>query len=314
MKKLITLSICICILSLVQAQTKIDKGLQKANQTLNKVQSIIQVFQPYVVKAQEIFKQGKDLVNDVKNSTKKGNLSSNNNQPELATNNNSNNNSSYTPPPPNTQNNDGFAGNSNYTPPSLPVNNPATINSDGTGNWGNQNNALYGNCLDVLTGTVMGMGEAEDMPNSVDVIFAVANGAYGLYTPNFIRNNATATYMTNHSTDGVAKWSTVNETEIAETKITLAQFDQIQTNPQISNVVKNATNYAGFLQYPSIKLEGKVFAIKAELENRTVYGLIAIVKHFGTDGSNGYLKIKVKAMGLDNNNDGRPDASMYLRH
>ncbi len=331
MKKLQPIIVAMFLTATSNAQTKVDKAFQKGNQTITKVQSIIQVFQPYLIKAQEIYSQGKELATQVKTSAKKGginsnqpsnvyNASPNNNNGNTATNSPDNNYPTTQAPsnyptsslPNSNQNN---SNQNNYNPPqSLPVNNPATINSDGTGNWGNQNNGLYGNCLDVLTGTVMGMGEAEEMPGSVDVIFVAANGAYGLYTPNFIRNNATATYMTNHSTDGVAKWSTVNESEIAETKITLAQFEQIQTNPQISNVVKNTTNYAGWLQYTSNKLDGKVFAIKAELENRTVYGLIAVVKHIGTDGSNGYLKIKVKALGLDNNADGRPDASMYIRN
>ncbi|MFY7652298.1 MAG: hypothetical protein ACOVQE_06325 [Chitinophagaceae bacterium] len=315
----------------VNAQNSVEKAFQKGNQSLNKVQNIIQVFQPYLIKAQEIYQQGKDLATQVKGSAKsvKANLQTNtttnnvvpptNTDPGYTTSPPSSG-QTYTPPvnnnnyPTNYGSNTNYGNNGNYSPQSLPINNPATINNDGTGNWGNQNNALFGNCLDVLTGTVMGMGEAEEAPGSIDIIFAVANGAYGLYTPNFIRNNATATYMTNHSTDGVAKWHTVNETEIAETKITLSQFEQIQTNPQISNVVKNATNYAGYIQFTNTKLDGKVFAVKAELDNRTVYGLIAIVKHIGTDGSNGYLKIKVKSLGLDNNHDGRPDASLYIRN
>lgn len=352
MKKIQILIVSMLVISSLQAQTKVDKAIQKTNNAINKVQSIIQVFQPYLIKAKEIYEQGKELAGQIKGA-KNNNGQGQANTPSLIASESNGSNStnsapntyppsgnsypssqpppSYPPPgnsypstqppssyPPSGNNYPSTSPNNNgnnvYEPQYLPINNPATINNDGTGNWGNQNNGLYGNCLDVLTGTVMGMGEAEETPASVDVIFVAVNGSYGLFTPNFIRNNATATYMTNHSTDGVSKWSTVNETEIAETKITLAQFEQIQTNPQISNVVKNATNYAGWLQYPSSKLDGKVFAIKAELENRTVYGLIAIIKHIGTDGSNGYLKIKVKAMGLDNNNDGRPDAGMYIRN
>ncbi len=313
-------------------QNKVEKAFQKGQKTISKIQNIIQIFQPYLVKAQEIYQQGKQLVKDVK-SSKMNNVNSTEN-----TNNSSTTNSEYSQPPNtnqssnnssnsqqdyNNQNNGGSnenngtnmnGGSYNQPPQSLPINNPASVNNDGTGNWGNQNNGLYGNCLDVLTGTVMGMGEAEEMPGSIDVVFVVANGAYTLMTPNFARNNGTATYMSNHSTDGIAKWKTVNETEIAETKITIGQFEQIQTNPQISNVVKNAANYTGWLQYPGNKLDGKVFAIKAELDGRTVYGLIAVIKHIGTDGSNGYLKIKIKAMGLDSNGDGKADANMYLRN
>jgi hypothetical protein len=335
----------------------------KVEKVYQKGQSILQVFQPYLVKAQSLYQQGKQLVNEVKNTKlnnsgapsnsnssnsygSNGSNSTNGSNSYNGSNNQGSNNDPAQQPSFSAPSNDSYNSQPSYTDPNargsydnqntgggydnygansgqggyqqsaqtLPINNPASVNNDGTGNWGNQNNGLYGNCLDVLTGTVMGMGEAEDMPGSVDVVFFVANGAYTLMTPNFARNNSTATYMSNHSTDGISKWSTVNETEIAETKITLGQFDQIQTNPQISNVVKNAVNYSGWLQYPGTKLDGKVFAVKAELEGRTVYGLIAVVKHIGTDGSNGYLKIKIKAMGLDNNGDGSADASMYIRY
>ena len=384
--KIVALILALTFTSAAFAQTqsktdKIDNTFQKGHQAIAKTQSIIQVFQPYLIKAQELYYQEKQLLGEVKNSAKKGNPNNsaspqstdNKSQEPPVANTGSQKGTTSGPPsnypsvsPPsgiiqstegnNTANsynpqsgsgNQSYAGSGNqsgngnqsYTgsgnqagsgnqsysgngnqdgygaqPMSLPVNNPASVNNDGTGNWGNQNNGLYGNCLDVLTGTVMGMGEAEEIPGSVDVVFVAANGAYTLMTPNFARNNGTATYMSNHSTDGISKWSTVNETEITETRLTTSQFDQIQTNPQISNVVKNAVNYFGFVQYAGNKLDGKVFAVKAELENRTVYGLIAVVKHVGTDGSNGYLKIKIKAMGIDTNGDGQPDAGMYIRN
>jgi hypothetical protein len=56
-----------------------------------------------------------------------------------------------------------------------------------------------------------------------------------------------------------------------------------------------------------------VFAVKVEQENRTVYALVAVMKHFGTSGSNGYLKIKVKSQGIDNNGDGMVDPGSYIR-
>ncbi|MDO9256246.1 MAG: hypothetical protein Q7U54_12085 [Bacteroidales bacterium] len=356
-RRIISLITALTFTSAAIAQTqgktdKVDNTFQKGHQAIAKTQSIIQVFQPYLIKAQELYHQEKQLVSDVKNSAKKGNpnnsampQSAGNNppQPDVANTGSQQGATSGPPsnypsvsPPGGMQSTDGNntqnsynpqagSGNQSYTgsgnqdvyveqPMSLPVNNPATVNNDGTGNWGNQNNGLYGNCLDVLTGTVMGMGEAEEMPGSIDVVFVAANGAYTLMTPNFARNNSTATYMSNHSTDGISKWSTVNETEIAETRLSTSQFDQIQTNPQISNVVKNAVNYAGYVQYAGNKLDGKVFAVKAELENRTVYGLIAVVKHIGTDGGNGFLKIKIKAMGIDTNGDGQPDPGMYIRY
>jgi hypothetical protein len=164
----------------------------------------------------------------------------------------------------------------------------------------------------VLTGTVMGLGEAESTPKNVDVIFVTANGCYQLWTPNYARNEVAAQYSSRSTTESAGKWSDINETEIAETRITMSQFDQIQNNNQILNAVKNAQNYASSITEFG-KLDGKVFAVKAELENRTVYGLIAIVKQIGTDGSNGYLKIKIKAQGIDNNQNGQINANSYLR-
>ncbi len=205
----------------------------------------------------------------------------------------------------------------NYTPQQYqPINNEAFINTDGSGNWGNQNSGLYVNCLDVLTGTVVGVGEAEDNPNSVDLMFfAPADGqnTYVLMTPSFARNNGTATYMTQHASDAVMKWKDITESEVALTKLTNTQFDRIQNNNQISGAVKNAVNYSGVYNSVGNKLEGMVFAVKVEQENRTVYALVSIVKHFGTSGSNGYLKIKVKSQGIDKTGDGFVDPGAYLR-
>lgn len=78
------------------------------------------------------------------------------------------------------------------------------------------------------------------------------------------------------------------------------------------NTVKNAPNYSSSITLFG-KLDGKVLAVKTELEGRTVYGLIKIAKNFGTDGSNGYLKIQVKSQGLGNNGDGQIDVDSYLR-
>jgi hypothetical protein len=162
----------------------------------------------------------------------------------------------------------------------------------------------------------MSMGEAEDKPGSVDLMFfAPADGqnTYVLMTPSFAKNNSTATYMTGHASDGITKWKEITESEVALTKLTISQFDKIQTNTQITGAVKSAVNYTGWYTSVGTKLEGQVFAVKVEQDNRTVYALIAIEKHFGTSGSNGYLKIKVKSQGIDTNNDGMVDPNAYLR-
>ena len=333
---------------------------QKANNTVNKVSNVIAVFQPYLLKARQLFYDAKQLAGEVKNASKttfgkNGNIPNtgvnggtyttnnsgqynngndsayNNNQYNNGTNSNGNANLTNNGYPsqnanyPNSNTANGSNGTyqnnvtaynqspQNYLPnQSLPVNNPATVNNDGSGNWGNQNNGLYGNYLDVLTGTVMGSGEAETTPKSVDMIFVAANGSYQLWTPNYARNETAAEYTSRSTHESVSKWSDVNETEIAETRISVGQFDQIQNNSQILNAVKNAQNYGSSITEFS-KLDGKVYAVKAELENRTVYGLIAVVKQIGTEGSNGYLKIKIKSQGIDNSQNGQLDANSYRR-
>jgi hypothetical protein len=337
------------LLALAQSTGKTD-AFQKANNGLNKVSNVIAVFQPYLLKARQIFYDAKQLGTDAKNSSramfkKNGTGNQNGNGYDTsqnvnysyqdtskgsagATTNNSynqnynnsynqNNNNNYGSSSQNGSNN--YSSNSNpqnYLPDqSLPINNPASVNNDGTGNWGNQNNGLYGNCLDVMTGTVLGMGDASQAPTSVDLIFfAPADGqnTYYLMTPGFARNNGTASYMTEHVSDQVQQWSDVNESEVALTKLTIGQFNQIQNNGQIQSAVRNAQNYSGNYSSPEQKLDGKVFAVKVQMDNREVYALVAVIKQFGTSGSNGYLQIKIKTTGIDSGN-GQVNANAYMR-
>jgi len=325
----------------------VDKASNAINSAVNKVTYTIAVFQPYLLKARQLYYDGKQLAGDVRNAARQNFGKRRGSDSAGGYNNNGNNNNGY--------NNNGYRdtgyynggansnnggannnGNGNYNSggnngnyngggnyngnylqgQSLPVNNPATINNDGTGNWGNQNNALYGNCLDVLTGTVMGMGDAMQSPTSVDLMFfAPADGqnTYLLMTPGFARNNGTATYMTEHVSDQVQQWSDVNESEVSPTQLTLGQFNQIQNNSQIQNAVRNAHDYAGYYSSVGQKLDGRVFAVKVQADNREVYALIAVFKEFGTSGSNGYLKITIKSVGIDANHDGQPDANAYIR-
>jgi hypothetical protein len=354
MKKILFLASA--IVTLIQspslAQTPIKKDVfTKANSTVNKVNTVLAVFQPYLLKARQLFYDGKQLAGDVKNASKntfgkKGTASSTaNNGTTYSGQNNTNNDSaynysnqtglSYTTNSGSNNNGSGSGNNtSNYTSSnngtsqnnnndlqnylpnqSLPVNNAATINNDGTGNWGNQNNGVYGNCLDALTGTVMGMGDAAQTPSAIDLMFfAPADGqnTYVIMTPDFARNNSTAGYMTEHVSEQVQQWGDVNETEVALTKLTINQFNQIQNNSQIQSAVRNAQNYSGYYSSVGQKLDGQVLAVKAQMDNREVYTLIAIVKQIGTSGSNGYLKIKIKSSGIDNGN-GQVNANAYLR-
>lgn len=321
---LVAASLLIIIQGSLVAQNGIKKTVQKVEKTANTVQQQIAIFQPYLLKAKELYGQGKMLANDVKQAA--NNSSSNtanypSTDPSVST-----DNAMPTDPsamtsglptnvPPYQATNQEQVQSQN--PESyLPINNTATVNPDASGNWGNQSNGKYGNCLDALTGTIMGMGEAEANPNTVDLMFfAPSDGqnAYYLMTPSFARNNTTATYMTQHASDGVMKWRDVNETEVALSNITIGQFDQINSNAQIANAVRNTKGYSGYYLSAGNKLDGQVFAVKAQLENREVYALVAVEKHIGTSGSNGYLKIRIKSQGIDNNRNGYPDANQYSR-
>jgi hypothetical protein len=304
---------------------------EKANNGINKAANVIAVFQPYLLKAREIFYDAKQLASDARNSAK-STFKKNKNRTDgdmsngIYANNNSNQTTYYDTSSAINQDNNNYSQSAvnniqqNNSDPqnylvnqSLPVNNNASVNNDGTGNWGNQNNGLYGNCLDALTGTVMGMGDASQTPTSVDLMFfAPADGqnTYYIMTPDFARNNGS--YMTEHVSDQVQQWADVNETEVALTKLTIGQFDQIQNNSQVTSAVRNAQNYSGYYSSVGQKLDGHVFAIKVQMENREVYALIAVIKQIGTSGSNGYLKIKIKAQGIDNGN-GQINTNAYLR-
>jgi hypothetical protein len=318
----------------------------KANNAANKISNAIAVFQPYLLKARQLYYDTRQTASDFKRDAKGvfhkdsagnsgyGNNSGYGTSSGYSNNSGYNSNSGYSNNGASGNNggysNSGYGSNSgayngngssgNSAPylqgQSLPINNPSSVNDDGTGNWGNQNSGLYGNCLDVLTGTVMGMGDAAQSPGSVDLMFfAPSDGqnTYYLMTPGFARNNGTAGTMTQGVSDQVQQWSDVNESEVALTKLTLGQFNQIQNNSQIQNAARNAQDYAGWYTSVAQKLDGQVFAVRVQAENREVYALVAVVKQFGTSGSNGYLKIKIKSTGLDANHDGQVDANIYLR-
>jgi hypothetical protein len=256
-----------------------------SNKAVKDNKQVIPVFQPYLLKARQLFFDGKDTTSrDNGNDQASAGVNLNNSPVR-------------------------------YLPhQSLPINNSATINNDGSGNWGNQN-SLYGNCLDVMTGAIMVMSEAAKSPQSADLLFfAPGDGqnTYYLMSPEFARNNSTATYMTDHVSDQVTKWSDVNESEVALTKLTIGQFNKIQNNNQLQSAVMSTQNYAGYYSSPGQKLDGKVFAVKVQMNDRQVVALIAVLNHYGTTGSNGYLKIQIKTSGLTDK-EGLILANSYLR-
>lgn len=359
-RKLLSTSLFIAVTAMAIAQNgspdRIDRTVQQTQQAIARAQALVAVFQPLLLKAQELYGQGKALVAGAKNAGGGGTAPGYPGSPSGGT------APSYPaggtqpgypssgtapaypsggtapaypgsspaagqptypgsqPSYPATGTQPSYPGGATNAQPSpefyLPVNNPGAVNNDGSGNWGNQNNGLYGNCLDAMTGTVLGMGEAADKPGSVDLLFfAPADGQNTFYimTPGFARNNSTATYMTQHTSDQVLQWKDVNESEVAMTHLTIGQFDQIKNNGQITGAVRNAQNYSGYYSSVGQHLDGQVLAVKVQMDNRQVYALIAIDQQIGTSGSNGYLKIRIKAQGLDGNNNGIPDANNYIR-
>ncbi len=197
----------------------------------------------------------------------------------------------------------------------------AAYNTDGTANLGSQNNNSYGCYIDVMKGEIMDDVDAAGQPGSVDLIFTATNAfneqvpMYAFLTPAYVKNDAFAYNFfkgTKYKDRNIppAAWEQVNESEVSMTTLTPAQFEKIQTNKQLAAVVKQVKSFGQKVESRT-KLNGKVIAVKTEMGNRTAYGLICILDHFGTTGDNGYLKIKIKVTGFDADGDGIPDANLY---
>lgn len=195
-----------------------------------------------------------------------------------------------------------------------------SYNSDGTANLGNQNHKLYGCYLDVMSGSVLDDIEASENTAGVDLVYTATDyygsaPMYALLTPAYVKNDVFANYYFRgprykDANIPMRQWEEANESEIALTNLTVDKFDKIKNNNQLLAVINQT---AGFKEkYESrTKLNGKVFAIRTHLENRDAYALICVLDQFGTTGTNGFLKIKIKVTGFDNNGDGNPDVGLY---
>lgn len=194
-------------------------------------------------------------------------------------------------------------------------------NTDGTANLGSQNNSQYGCYIDIKSGAVMDEVDAAGNARSVDVIFTATSAfneqipMYAFLTPAFVKNDPTGYQFfkgTKYKDRNIPpmSWETVNESEIAMTALTSAQFDKIKDNNQLMAVVRQVRGFSQKVE-SRVKLEGKVLAVKTEMGDRTAYGLICIVSHYGTTGDGGYLRIRIKVTGFDADGDGQPDAGLY---
>jgi hypothetical protein len=196
----------------------------------------------------------------------------------------------------------------------LPKGIKSPYNSDGSANLGQQYNVKYGCYLNALQGKIVDAGEAAEIPESIDLIFAAykGTGIYYLLTPSFAHDQVMADAVWGSATTNnpVKSWASVNETELAETNLTATDFNNIENNNQLNAAAAKVQNWIGYLQFLN-KLDNKVLALRVHLDNRKLFALILVQEHMGTDGSNGYLKIKIKVTGLDNNNDDQPGESSY---
>ncbi|HMO34046.1 MAG TPA: hypothetical protein PKE07_13715 [Lacibacter sp.] len=194
-------------------------------------------------------------------------------------------------------------------------------NTDGTANLGSQNNKKFGCYINVLQGAIMDEIDVAGNSKSVDLIFTATNAfneqvpMYAFLTPSYVKNDAFAYNFfkgTKYKDKNIppAEWEEVNESEVAMTSLTGEQFEKIQNNNQLMAVVKQVRGFGQKVE-SRVKLDGKVIAVKTEMGDRTAYGLIYIMNHYGTTGDNGYLKIKIKVTGFDANGDGNPDGSIY---
>ncbi|MFN4147171.1 MAG: hypothetical protein ACK4GN_15195 [Runella sp.] len=194
-------------------------------------------------------------------------------------------------------------------------------NPDGTANLGTQNHRSYGCYIDIINGAIMDDIDAAGNSRSIDLIFTATDAfnsqvpMYAFLTPAYAKNDAFAYNFfkgVKFKDQNIPPktWETVNESELAFAPISGEQFERIQTNAQLTAVVKQCTGFAQKLESRT-KLDGKVIAVKTEMGSRTAYGLMYVVNHYGTIGENGYLRIKLKVTGFDANGDGNPDAGLY---
>lgn len=194
-------------------------------------------------------------------------------------------------------------------------------NTDGSANLGSQNNNTYGCYLDVFKGAVLDDIDAAGQSKSIDLIFTATSSfneqlpMYAFLTPSYVKNDAFAYNFfkgPKYKDKNIppASWEQVNESEVAMTALTVQQFEKIKDNNQLMAVIKQIRGFGQKVESRT-KLDGKIIAVKTEMGDRTAYGLIYIINHYGTTGENGYLKIKIKVTGLDANGDGMPDGGLY---
>ncbi len=198
--------------------------------------------------------------------------------------------------------------------------NETAYSTDGSAFWGNQNHKIYGCYLDISTGSILDEIDAAGNTAAVDVVFTAtdhfgSSPMYAFLSPALVKNDFFASYyfrgpLYKDQNIPMKQWDEVNESELAMTNLTLAQFDKITNNSQLQAVLKQTSAFKDRIESRT-KLNGKVIAVRTHIQNREAIGLIAILDHLGTTGTSGCLKIKIKVTGFDQNGDGLADPVIY---
>jgi hypothetical protein len=300
--------------------------VQQAKVIAQNVKEIIRIFEPFKVnyKKETTVEIGDGAIqgssthtleigengatqSDVQNTTQESDSS----MPQSTDQNSGSNQENYVPQSTD-QNIESNQGNSILEPP-VPSGN---YNSDGTANLGTQNHSIYGNYLDMKNGEILDNVTAPAISESVDLIFTATKWStktlYAFFSPYYAKNSTGAmkynfgTKFKRNEKHPATNWTTVNESMVALTNLNELQFNKIQTSAQLEAYVKQVQNFKESIEVMD-NIQGKVIAIKTQMDNRNCLGLLLISNQYGTVGENSYIKVKLKVLGSDLNGDGMPD-------
>lgn len=332
MKKIIfvaTASLLFIFTVQAQKKTVTEKAVETAEKANKKAHEISNASNKVAEQAQQVGQHAQNITNNAKAIYRviepilqhfKRKKKSGGTNPEVVANTNStagtNNNGSIRSEPPGAPSTgtsrEDASGGSNMPVSDYGIPENKNYNPDGTANWGNQN-SQFPNYINAFSATIIDAYEAELHPTNVDLIFlADQYGGYMLASPVFLKNSDPGFHYENV----VKEWADVNESEVALTKLTIGEFEKIKWDDanKFYSIVKQTGGYASFYQSFDEKLKGKVFSVRSEMGGRKAYALIAIIDQIGTYGSSGYLKVKIKGVGIDNNGDGYADDPGFGRH
>jgi hypothetical protein len=175
-------------------------------------------------------------------------------------------------------------------------------NIDGTANLGNQHNPKFGCYLDINLGRVLDEIDVAGNTADVDIIFTGTDyyntPLYTLITPSYVNREGTSNYyfrgpLYKDWNIPVANWTEFSESEIGLTNLDGDKFNRISKKDQLIALVNQTTEFKKLFTSNS-KLTGKVFALRVEMPDEKVYCLMHVIDHYGTTGTNAYLKIKLK--------------------